>query len=167
MGLKVSGSMNKALAHLREFSAEQLKDPQPVNVVEVSEEQFGKLVNDYETVLKDGTERGITLGDFEAVGNFQRDLHTATRVIAGEVGIEYLEKNDDQDSLKLTMKLPEIASHGLTITGAAYRPGVDEETSQDYSAVTRTWGGSEDDKAVDAHLKALLGKKLRPATASK
>jgi len=159
MTLKVSANLGKALDHLRTFAAEQLKEPSaPMVLVNVNDEQLGKLTADYATTLLDGTERGVSMGDLEAVGNFHRDLHSATKVINSEAGVPYLEANKDDDSFKTTFNLPEVAGHGLSITAAVYRPGKEEEGDNSYSSVTRSWTSSEDDKFIDAHLLALAGK---------
>lgn len=159
MTLKVSANLGKALDHLRTFAAEQLKEPSsPVVLVNVNDEQLGKLTADYATTLVDGTERGVTMGDLEAVGNFHRDLHSATKVINSEAGVPYLEANKEADSFKTTFALPEVAGHGLSITTAVYRPGKEEEANNSYSSVTRTWNSSEDDKFIDEHLAGLAAK---------
>ena len=159
MGLKVSTSLNKALANLRTFAAEQLKEPSsPMVLVTVNEEQLNTLTADYSTTLLDGTERGVSMGDLEAVGNFNRDLHSAVKVINSEAGVPYLEKNGDEDSFKTTFSLPEVAGHGLSVTAAVYRPGKEDEDSNNYSSVTRSWNSSEDDKIIDEHLLGLAAK---------
>lgn len=155
MTVKVSAPMNKALIALRNFAAAELKDPQPINAIKIDDEQFVSLINDYSTTLASGTERGITVEDVEAVGNFHRDIHSGVRLITAEAGVEYLENNQDADSFKMSFELPQVAGHGLSTTAAFYRPGKEEETSQDYSAITRTWTASADDKLIDDHLAAL------------
>lgn len=166
MTLKVSNSMTSALNKLREFGAEQLKEPGSVVEINIDNDQLVKLTEGYTTTLSTGTERGVTVEDLEATHNFRRDLHTATRALNTEVGIPYLEKNGEQDSQKLSINLPEVAGHGLSITSAVYRPGANEETNQNYSAVTHKWAASEDDKAVDEHL-AKLSSKLKAAASAK
>lgn len=156
MGIKISAPLKNVMDNLRDFAAEQLKDPQPQIAVEVKDEQFSKLVENYSTTLTSGEERGVSVGDIEAVGNFHRDVHSATRLLAGEEGSKFLESNADEDSFKLSFKLPEVGGHGMEATGAFYRQGEDEgDNSASYSAVTRKWNGSEDDVNIDAHLMDL------------
>lgn len=158
MSLKVSSSMTKALDTLRNFADDQLKTLDAINTVKVTEEQFGEFVGNYETTLADGTVRGVTLGDYEAVGNLDRDMHSIGKVLTNERGVDFLNDNQEADSFKLTIQLPEVAGHGRSITTAVYRPGKEDEDSNNYSAVTRSWNSSEDDKAIDEHLLGLAAK---------
>lgn len=153
MGIKISAPLNNVLENLQRFAADQLKEPQPQVAVSVKQDQFEQLVSNYSTTLGNGEERGVTTGDIEAVGNFHRDMHSAVRLLAGQEGSKFLEGNQDEDSFKLSFNLPEVAGHGLSVTSAFYRQGDDEkDNSANYSAVTRSWNSSEDDKAIDAHL---------------
>lgn len=166
MGLKVSSSMNKALDTLRSFADDQLKTLDSINTLNLTVEQATELTDNFTTTLHDGTERGVSLGDLEAVGNFERDVRSGVKVITHERGIPFLSDNAEVDSFKLSVRFPEIAGHGLSVTNAVYRPGKEDEDNNTYEAVTRSWTSSEDDKAIDEHLLGLAAK-LKGAKAKK
>lgn len=162
MGLKITKPLQGILDNLQAFADEEMKDGiQPIVQVQLKDDQLVKLTEGYETTLSNGVTRGVTVEDYEAVGNFNRDLHDATKLLTGQVGSKFLKENEEEASFKMSVKLPDVAGNGQTITGAFYRPGEDEKDNSDnYTAVTTSWNQSADGKAIDEEL-AGLRKALR------
>ena len=120
-----------------------------------SVEQRAALFDGYETTLRNGTTRGVTEEDVEAVGNFHRDLLVSHRYVSGEISNERLLANDKLDSFGVNNDV----LHGLTIGAKTYRPGKEEgDQDTEFGFISRGFDLDEGSKAVDDHLKSLRKK---------
>lgn len=137
------------------FTEHDIKPTAAEHTVKDKEGEAGKalgtLLDGYTTVLRDGTERGVTAQDIEAVGNFKRDVAPVHRLVSGELGYGYMKENSDSDRYKNTLDL----GPDLQLTAVHFRPGKELTTEETYSAITENYDKTDDFKAVSAHLAAL------------
>jgi hypothetical protein len=113
--------------------------------------KLGEVLTDYRTTTSVG-ERAVTVDDIEAVGNFRRDLQNATRMFAGDTGLTYMQTNEDADSYRITVNTQDNA---LSVQSAFFRPGKEEQGNTNFVSITDQWTGSDEDKAIENHLKGL------------
>lgn len=150
---KLSVGTAHLLAQLQASVKETIGDePMPGDLeITLDKPKLEAALTDYRTVTDLG-ERGVSFDDIQAVGNFRRDLQSASRVFTGDTGLPYMEANAEADSYRFTVNNEEL---GLSVQSAFYRPGREEQGNTNFVSITDQWEGSDEDKAIEAHLKGL------------
>lgn len=155
--MSVTKKLSVGTAHLlaqlqAEVKATLGDEPMPGDLeITLSNEKLSAGLVEYKTVTDLG-ERGVSYDDIQAVGNFRRDLQNASRVFTGDTGLPYMEANAEADSYRFTVNNTEL---GLSVQSAFYRPGREEQGNTNFVSITDQWEGSDEDKAIEAHLKGL------------
>ena len=121
----------------------------------IAGEKLGELLEGYTTKVSTGEEVSVTPLDIEKVGNFRRDFQNASRLFTAEHGHAYLGKNEEAESFRATFNL---ADSGLSVQSAFFRPGKEDSGSTNFVSITDAWTGSDEDKAIESHLKSLSRK---------
>jgi hypothetical protein len=150
---KLSVGTAHLLAQLQASVKETVgEEPLPGDLeITLDKPKLANALTDYRTVTDSG-ERGVSIDDLQAVGNFRRDLQNATRMFAGDNGVTHMETNAEADSFRFTVNNEEL---GLSVQAAFYRPGREEQGNTNFVSITDQWEGSDEDKAIEAHLKGL------------
>lgn len=146
--------LNKIKPHHAKLAGEDGKVPHDARI-KLDRDQTIELLDGYTTKVSDGTERGVSIGDLEAAGNFRRDMQNAGRVLTGDFGHDTMLADPECSDVRLSV---EIEPLGTTIESAFYRPKQGEQASTNFVSITDEWDGNDDDKAIEAHLKKLTQK---------
>lgn len=157
--MAITKKLSKGTAHLLAQLQNEVKETVLVGdakmpgdlEVTVSNGKLEEWQKDYRTTTAKG-ERSVSVDDIEAVGNWRRDMQNAVRMFGGDNGVEYLEEHTDSDSFRVTLNTEDNA---LSIQAAFYRPGKEEQGNTNFISITDQWAGSEEDKAIENHLKGL------------
>jgi len=157
--MAIQKKLSKGTAHLLAQLQNEVKETVLVGdakmpgdlEVTLSNTKLAEWQKDYRVTTTLG-ERGVSVDDIEAVGLWRRDLQNATRMFGGDNGVEYLEEHADADSFRITVNTEDNA---LSVQAAFYRPGKEEQGNTNFISITDQWAGSDEDKAIENHLKGL------------
>jgi hypothetical protein len=119
--------------------------------VSLDNKTLADVLDGYVTTTDVG-ERAVTVDDLQAVGNFRRDFQQVTRIYNGDAGVEHMEANVDATSFRTTVNLGNL---GTSVQAAFFKPGKEDQGNTNFVSITDAWDGSDEDKAVEAHLKSL------------